>query len=256
MFVGEYCNQCGQKHIERFDLKYLWKLFHADVLELDRGLWHTVKDLTLNPGATIRAYLDGNTKTYYSPVKYMAVVATAIYVAFSLAFTGDPVKSDFFSMDAWKERFFSSETPPFSPRSFVEIVMLPSIMVNGGMLIYYLILLPFMALAARFILRTLNFTEYIIAWMYLWAHLLLLTLALCVLLLPIFISNEDLFAYSVFAVEMILLLFYFTGALRHLTKGRWIPTFFKMILSMYGGLLMCGITVWLLLNVVKAAQAF
>jgi len=256
-FSGSYCNHCGQKRIGRFSLKYLWEALHADVFEVDRGLWLTVKDLTLRPGATIRSYLDGNTKKYYSPIKYMAVVAAVMYLLLSIeSIFGTGQEIEMFSFEAWKEKFFGPGISPFSGASIVEIFMLPAILMKGSLLPYFLIVLPFTALCSTLVFKSLNYTELIITWMFLWAQVLILCVAaLPILLAIVFVFDKAITAFIILMIaNVIFFLGFFTATFRYLTNGKWITTFFKTILVMYAGYLSCGAVVWLVLNVVKVAR--
>jgi len=229
---------------------------HADVFELNRGLWRTIRDLTLKPGATIRAYLDGDTKKYYSPVKYLAVVAALLYLLLSFD-TGDTASNvpDAFSFETWKTKFFSAAIAPFSGASFVEILSLPTVLLNGQLLLYFFIFLPFTSLTSRFIFRTLNFTEFVITWMFLWAHVLGLLLAIFPIIWMLVALDAD-GTISLAIISLVsgaITITTFTRTFRYLTKGRWIFTFLKMILAVYSGYLLCAAAVWLIFNLVKVA---
>src|SRR5688572_509725 len=100
MINGNYCSLCGQKVIDRFSLRYLWSLLHADLLEVDRGWWLTFKDLTLRPGPTIESYLNGNTKRYFSPIKYLLLISALFYLLITIEQTFNSTSYPF-TFETW-----------------------------------------------------------------------------------------------------------------------------------------------------------
>lgn len=58
-FKGNFCNNCGQScNIERINAKYLLAELSLFLLQLERGIFFTIKELFLRPGHCIREYLD------------------------------------------------------------------------------------------------------------------------------------------------------------------------------------------------------
>lgn len=75
-FQGLYCNACGQKVIrKRYTLKHLLELV-LESFNVERGLFYTVKLLFTDPGKLINNYLDGRTKDFYNPLKYLILIAS------------------------------------------------------------------------------------------------------------------------------------------------------------------------------------
>jgi hypothetical protein len=253
-FTGNFCNQCGQKVIDRFSLKYLWRLLHADLLEVDRGWWRTFKDLTLRPGPTIEGYLKGNTKKYFSPVKYLLIISSIAYVLITVeSIFHDQQSANPFDFQVWKAKVISNEVAAFSLASFQEINSLfPSVM-NGYMAFYFLFMLPFAAFAGTFVFKNLNFTELLITWIYLWAHILYLMLGLTSIVIPvILIDSESMIAFAILmTLSGLVMLYLFTKTFRYLNHGKWALTFIKIIFSMYGGFFTFFGLLWLILGMVK-----
>lgn len=250
-FNDNYCNHCGQKIIERFSLRYFWRLLHADLLEIDRGWWLTFKDLTLRPGPTIEAYLKGDTKRYFSPVKYLLIVSGLIYLWISIEKTFD---SDNYSIsfESWRANMLSNETPAFSKASLVEIINAFPLIMDGNIVILWSTVLMFVAFAGTLIFRNLNFTELIITWIYLWAQLFHYILALTLLTLPVELFDSESQIDSIVMPLGLFAMFYFlTKTFRHLTSGKWFMSFLKVIFSMYGGFLTFLVVIWLILGFVK-----
>ena len=45
------------------------------IFNLEKGIFHTIKQLILNPGIVITEYLNGKTKAYYNPLKFLFLMA-------------------------------------------------------------------------------------------------------------------------------------------------------------------------------------
>jgi Protein of unknown function (DUF3667) len=111
-FQGTYCNQCGQHAIQRFNFSYLWSLLSQDLFEVDRGLWHTMKDLTVRPGYMIHDFLNGKTRQYFSPLKYLIISIGVFYLMMTI---GGAISGESGSIESqWTENFFLMEHRLFS----------------------------------------------------------------------------------------------------------------------------------------------
>jgi hypothetical protein len=76
--IGEYCYRCGQHFLEgRLTIRRLVMDFVVRKLGLEGGLLRTIVDLTVRPGAMIRAYVDGRRQRYTNPVAYLLLAASA-----------------------------------------------------------------------------------------------------------------------------------------------------------------------------------
>lgn len=75
-FQGFYCNQCGQKVIDnRITIKHLFEIAF-DSFNIHKGLLFTIKLMFTNPGMLINDYLNGRTKDFYNPLKYLLLIAS------------------------------------------------------------------------------------------------------------------------------------------------------------------------------------
>lgn len=75
-FQGLYCNACGQKVInQRITIKHLFEIT-IDSFNIQRGLIFTIKLMFTNPGELINGYLNGRTKDFYNPLKYLLLAAS------------------------------------------------------------------------------------------------------------------------------------------------------------------------------------
>lgn len=75
-FQGLFCNQCGQKVInQRITIKHLFTIAF-DSFNIHHGLLFTIKLMFTNPGKLINNYLQGRTKDFYNPLKYLLLIAS------------------------------------------------------------------------------------------------------------------------------------------------------------------------------------
>lgn len=73
-----YCPNCGQAaNLKRIDRQYIiHEIEH--VLHFDRGILHTIKELCINPGQTIRNYLTENRSRLVKPIIFI-ILTSLIY---------------------------------------------------------------------------------------------------------------------------------------------------------------------------------
>ena len=72
---GNYCNHCGQAaNIHRLNLKHLLHNFFHAVTHMDAGYLHTIKDLTIRPGHSIREYLQGKRSSHGDPLVMLLIL--------------------------------------------------------------------------------------------------------------------------------------------------------------------------------------
>lgn len=101
---GAYCSACGQKVItQRITVRYIFGELVNIVTNIDRGFLYTVKMMFIAPGAMIRYYLDGQTRRYYPPLRFLILLVT-ISVAINLGLgVFDQQQSEIQSMVATPE---------------------------------------------------------------------------------------------------------------------------------------------------------
>jgi len=82
-FEGNFCNNCGQKSdVQKVNFKYFINEISNSFFQVDRGIFYTIKELSIRPGKSIRDYLKGKRKPHYKPLAF-ALVTTTIYVVLS-----------------------------------------------------------------------------------------------------------------------------------------------------------------------------
>lgn len=73
---GNYCTQCGEYlHPERFTIKKIASSIPDVFLEVEHGLFYTIKELFKNPSAAIASFLAGNRSKHYQPLKFVLIMS-------------------------------------------------------------------------------------------------------------------------------------------------------------------------------------
>lgn len=81
--TANYCPNCGQKaDVSRVNFQYVAKELTEGVFQLEYGLFYTIRELFIRPGATIRSFLAGQRKRYFKPIAFTLLLST-LYVLIS-----------------------------------------------------------------------------------------------------------------------------------------------------------------------------
>ncbi|MDN5199893.1 DUF3667 domain-containing protein [Fulvivirgaceae bacterium BMA10] len=90
-FNGNYCNNCGQSaKTKRFSFKYFVRESFASSLDIENGFFLSFKLLLLNPGKSIKAYIQGSRVSLYPPAKFLILSgAIATFLAIRYRFYSD-----------------------------------------------------------------------------------------------------------------------------------------------------------------------
>lgn len=82
--VGKFCSKCGQKSdTHRLDWHYLWHDLPHSILHLDKGIFFTIKELTVRPAATIKEFLAGKRVNHFRPLMYLLITGTLAGLIYS-----------------------------------------------------------------------------------------------------------------------------------------------------------------------------
>lgn len=74
-YHGHFCNNCGQRaNLHRIDLKHLLHEFFHALTHLDKGLLYTGKMMLLEPGQTLRDYLNGKRVRHSNPFLMLIII--------------------------------------------------------------------------------------------------------------------------------------------------------------------------------------
>lgn len=83
--VVNYCPNCGQKYLtEVLTTKALIVDALDNIFNVSKQLFTTVKDLFSKPNQVVDAYLSGNRKLYVNPFRFLLVVGTMVLFLFFL----------------------------------------------------------------------------------------------------------------------------------------------------------------------------
>ncbi|HEU5290456.1 MAG TPA: DUF3667 domain-containing protein [Cyclobacteriaceae bacterium] len=240
-FVGNYCNECGQKVMDRLTIKSLWRLIVDDVFEIDKGLLYTVKQLWISPGKTALDFIHGRTKKYYSPLKYLIFWTAIYFILISLLDFKDHESKSI------KNLVFNSSRP-FSPESFDDFGNLYLEVISRYLDLFYFGMILFLKIVSYFIYRKRGFffTELSVLYIYLLGQLvLILTLSI-----PLVYLFNNIAIYMLLP-EMIVVLYLLFKSHKEFFADTWIKTIIKSLAILYIGQLIYGATAYVALNLIK-----
>lgn len=84
MFSSKFCPDCGHPAVlEKIDGRHILNEIQS-VLNFERGLFYTIKELLLNPGLNVRTYLTENRNRIVKPVIF--IIATSLIYSLCNAF--------------------------------------------------------------------------------------------------------------------------------------------------------------------------
>ncbi|PQJ81303.1 DUF3667 domain-containing protein [Polaribacter glomeratus] len=75
---GKFCADCGfPKEIKRIDSKYITEEI-SDILNFDKGIFYTIKEMFIRPGNTVRKFVNGDRKKIVKPIIFL-IICSLIY---------------------------------------------------------------------------------------------------------------------------------------------------------------------------------
>lgn len=84
---GAYCSHCGQAtDVGRLNAAHWLGALLQNLSMVDGSLPRTLRGLTLNPGGTVREYVDGRRVSYVHPLRY-AIGSAALWILAFVVFT-------------------------------------------------------------------------------------------------------------------------------------------------------------------------
>ncbi|WP_299618700.1 DUF3667 domain-containing protein [uncultured Tenacibaculum sp.] len=97
---GKFCSNCGQKtNVGPINLAYVVDEINNSFFQLDRGFFFTIKRLSINPGDSIRDFIQGKRKNYFKPLTFVLILST-VYALLSTLLNEQTVLGDLLS--GWK----------------------------------------------------------------------------------------------------------------------------------------------------------
>lgn len=95
--AGAFCHECGQKtSVGRLNVRYFIDEVLSSLFQVEKGLFFTAKALSIQPGTSIRDYLQGQRAPHFKPLAYL-LVTSAIYVFLAYLFEFNTYSKDFLS---------------------------------------------------------------------------------------------------------------------------------------------------------------
>jgi hypothetical protein len=167
-----YCSNCGQKaYTGRLTVKKLLLNGLNNIFNLEKGILYTIKELILRPQEVIVGYINGRTVNQYNPFRLLLVIGS-LY-AFVLVTTG--------AFDVQSELIAEYGTNDPEARANQE-KMIGYVKQFSSFLSF--VLVPFYAFGSKLMFKraSFNFAEHLVAVVYAYAIVTLLSTAITLVL--------------------------------------------------------------------------
>lgn len=221
---GVYCGQCGQKVIQRrITMRAIFDDIFSQISNVDHGLIYTFLMLFKKPDQVVLDYLVGKTIKYSSPFKYLifwTAVSALIYIGFGFYDQQAAVTANFMaSNESQKANEFASLYNDLMKQNFQLVSIL---------------YIPFFAIFTRLFFKKsgLNYAEHLVANAYFSAQA-------SIVFMPILLFNLNL--ELIFSLSTLIMVLYYTYAIRMLFKQSWLAAFFKVVLIYFLSILLFSI---------------
>lgn len=77
MFVGHYCNNCGQEaSTQKLNFHYMWHEIQHNLLHINNGVFYSIKQLYTRPGHSIREFIEGKRVKHFQPFSLLILLAS------------------------------------------------------------------------------------------------------------------------------------------------------------------------------------
>jgi len=160
-FKGKFCPNCGQKSdTNEINLKYFTEELPYGLFQINRGLFFTIKELTIRPGGAVLDYIEGKRIRYFLPFSYIILMASFYLITKSSV------------QQFWMGEYYNAETIT-STTPFLGFI--------------FTSLSPILAICFLLVFgrqSKLNFWKYVIASIYFLGHFLFILLVLRLLYFP------------------------------------------------------------------------
>lgn len=244
-FEGDYCNHCGQKRSSRISYRLLASQVSKEIFDLDHGLLFTLKSLLVNPGNTVKSYILGARKKYYSPLKYLFIWTGIYFLLFKaniLGTTATPLGNN------------NHDSLPFSPESVTDYLALYLRMISEHTDLFYLAMVPFLTIVSYLLFRKQQFlyTELLVCYLYVCGQIVFLLL---ITSLITFTLGKSALPY-VMSVSVVAVLYLFLKMHKELFMQSWILTIAKSLTVLYGGQILFGLATYFVINLSKLISSF
>jgi len=163
---GQFCRNCGQKASTQ---KINWKNFLQELpqslFNVEKGVWYTLRELTLRPRLSMEGYLNGKRVHFFKPIQY-AILGISLYILLQAV---NPISPP--EIAGLKNNNGLYDSGYAFGRAIRE-----------NLKFYWLLGIVLYALPARLLFGKYNFTEHMVISAYVLGH----TALLAVLSLPFF----------------------------------------------------------------------
>lgn len=105
-FTGNFCNQCGQTaDTQDINFKSFVHEIQHGLLNWDKGIWFTTRELLTRPGHSIREYMEGKRVMHFKPLAYLLLLAS-LYLLFNKWSKNKTILEEFLLgvSSAWKDQ--------------------------------------------------------------------------------------------------------------------------------------------------------
>ena len=87
-FQGNFCSNCGQKtNTNAIDFGFIVHEVPHSAFHLNKGIFYTIKEMSIRPGKTIKEYIDGKRVNHFPPLTYLLILTSLFVFTKSLQHT-------------------------------------------------------------------------------------------------------------------------------------------------------------------------
>jgi hypothetical protein len=238
---GSYCGNCGQKTIGRMSFKYVLTLLKNDLFDVDHGLIYTFTQLWKHPGRMVGSFINGRTKDFYSPLKYLIFWGALALILIQWQLSGAPPGKTMTELVFNDHSFFSGE-------SFEDLANIYLIGLRDYTNLYYILLVPFLTIASGFIYykKRYNIVELMTLYLYLSGQIVSV---IVVGVLFSYVTGQD----SIFfmGLSLMAVLYLTIRSHKELFDDNWFWTIIKSLGVLYAGQFLLFGFAYLVVNLMK-----
>ena len=240
-FEGNFCNNCGQKrNVQKVNLNYLIDEISNSFFQVNRGIFFTLKELSIRPGKSINDFLNGKRKQHYKPLAFVLLTST-IYI----------IVAYFFGKKTYLGAFFSGFTEGISANpDEKELLIFQNSLdwLSNNFTYFTLLILPLFSFASYifFIKTKYNYFEHLILNFYITGQQTIIYIVFYLLFMLFKIDIES--SYLASSPIILSLLYGFWSYITFFKKKKIFSTITLTILTY--------ILFWLLLMVVSILTIF
>lgn len=206
---GDYCAQCGQRHLrQRMTFASVAKRVFSEVTDIDRGFLHTTLGMVIRPGQVVKDYVSGRQKPYVNPLTYFLLGATLQLLVLWIIepFMRQAIDAQFSSLLAdisAEKKEDLTKLYGEDPATFLADTYIFAIQNTYTYGAFFFFAIPFALLLAwshRLTGEKFRVGESLVYALFVFGHMLMLTAIVNLVLIPIALSIQPIFALLVYFV--------------------------------------------------------